>query len=112
MRLDSSLINGTQVIAVRGERIDSAAAIGFKDAVRTATDDGPPRVILDLSDVDFVDSSGLGAIVAVMKFLGPGRKLDLAGLKPDVEKVFQLTRIDTVFGIYGDVDAATSCRAV
>ncbi len=51
-------------------RIDAAVAIQFKDAMRAATDGGPDRVILDLSGVDFIDSSGLGAIVAAMKHLG------------------------------------------
>ena len=107
MELDSSKLNGVQVISVKADRIDSAAAIRFKDAVRAAVDDTTSRVLLDLGQVTFVDSSGLGAIVAVMKFLGPERKLDLAGLTPDVDKVFRLTRMDTVFGIYGDVDSAT-----
>ncbi len=52
---------------------------------------GDSRVILDLSSVKFIDSSGLGAIVAAMKQLGSGRRLDLAGLTPVVEKVFRLT---------------------
>lgn len=111
MELDTTLHNDVLVITVRADRIDSAGAIRFKDAVRAAAGDGPPRVVLDLSPVAFVDSSGLGAIVAVMKFLGPDRRLDLAGLTPDVDKVFRLTRMDTVFGIYGDVDAATSRAA-
>lgn len=111
MELDTTLLDDVLVITVKADRIDSAGAIRFKDAVRAAAGDGPGRVVLDLSPVNFVDSSGLGAIVAVMKFLGPARRLDLAGLTPDVDKVFRLTRMDTVFGIYGDVDAATSRAA-
>lgn len=107
MELDSNILNGVQVISVRASRIDSAGAIRFKDAVRAAVDEEAPRVVLDLGQVGFVDSSGLGAIVAVMKFLGPERKLDLAALTPDVDKVFRLTRMDMVFGIYEDVDSAT-----
>ncbi|MDM8167277.1 STAS domain-containing protein [Roseovarius sp.] len=107
MELDSSSLNGVQVISVMADRIDSAGAIRFKDAVRAVVDEDAPRVVLDLGRVGFVDSSGLGAIVAVMKFLGPERKLDLAALTPNVDKVFRLTRMDTVFGIYGDVDSAT-----
>ena len=43
---------------------------------------------------------GWGAVVAAMKALGPGRKLELAALTPTVEKVFRLTRMDTVFTIH------------
>lgn len=111
MELESSHINGVQVIAVKADRIDSAGAIRFKDAVRAAANERQGRVVLDLAQVSFVDSSGLGAIVAVMKFLGPKRKLDLAGLTPDVDKLFRLTRMDTVFGIYPDAVAATGPAA-
>jgi anti-sigma B factor antagonist len=88
------------VVRVAEDRIDAAVAIRFKDAMRELAQDGPPRVILDLTKVDFLDSSGLGAVVAVMKLLGPARKLELAGLTPTVEKVFRLTRMDQVFTIH------------
>jgi anti-sigma B factor antagonist len=57
-------------------------------------------VVLDMSNVGFLDSSGLGAVVAVMKALGPIRRLELSGLSPTVEKVFRLTRMDSVFIIH------------
>lgn len=97
---------GLQIVAVNEPRIDAAVAIQFKDKMRAETDGGPSRVILDLSQVDFIDSSGLGAIVAAMKQLGSGRKLDLAGLTPAVDKVFRLTRMDSVFALYPTLDAA------
>lgn len=95
-----------QIVAVKDPRIDAAVAIQFKDLMRAETDGGPARVILDLSEVEFIDSSGLGAIVAAMKQLGSGRKLDLAGLTPAVDKVFRLTRMDSVFALYPTLDAA------
>ena len=63
-------------------------------------------MILDLSGVIFIDSSGLGAVVAAMKQLNGVRKLDLAGLTSNVDKVFRLTRMDTVFRIYPSLDDA------
>jgi anti-sigma B factor antagonist len=50
--------------------------------------------------VHFLDSSGLGAVVGVMKLLAPERRLELAGLTPTVAKVFRLTRMDSVFTIH------------
>ncbi|MEM7597539.1 MAG: STAS domain-containing protein [Pseudomonadota bacterium] len=107
MKLDSKQTSAAQVLTPLADRIDAASAIQFKDAVRAATADGPERVVLDLGHVRFVDSSGLGAIVASMKHLGQGRKMDLAALNPDVDKVFRLTRMDTVFDIYANLEAAT-----
>ena len=99
--------NGTmQIVSVHSARIDAAVAIEFKDAMRQATDSGSPIVILDLSEVDFIDSSGLGAIVASMKHMGQSRTLALAGLPPTVDKVFRLTRMDSVFSVFSTLDGA------
>ncbi|TMV04869.1 STAS domain-containing protein [Ruegeria sediminis] len=111
MSLSSRVAGTTQVITVGADRIDAAMAIQFKEDMRAETEGGPERVILDLSAVEFIDSSGLGAIVAAMKQLGGGRRLDLAGLTPVVEKVFRLTRMDTVFTLYPTLDDALSERA-
>jgi anti-sigma B factor antagonist len=59
-----------------------------------------------MSAVDFLDSSGLGAVVAAMKQAGTGRRLELAGLTNLVAKVFSLTRMDTVFVIHTDASSA------
>lgn len=98
---------GAMIVRVNEERIDAAAAIQFKDRMRELTSGGVDRVILDLSRVGFVDSSGLGAIVAAMKFLAPARALELAGLTPNVERVFRLTRMDSVFRIHPAPPEAT-----
>lgn len=94
------------VVSVQDTRIDAAVALAFKDAMRTATDSGKLDVVLDLRQVEFIDSSGLGAIVATMKFLAPDRALILAGLTAAVEKVFKLTRMDSVFSVFGTLDEA------
>ncbi|MCC5957173.1 MAG: STAS domain-containing protein [Natronohydrobacter sp.] len=99
------------VISVIESRLDAAVAITFKDIVRdlTTTEGGP--VILDLSRVEFLDSSGLGAIVGVMKLLGTDRPLEIAGLTPSVRKLFRLTRMDTVFKIHDTVPATNDIAA-
>lgn len=88
------------LVSVQAERIDAAGAIRFKDDMRAVLPRGGGPVLLDLSRVRFLDSSGLGAVVAVMKLLGPDRRLELACLTPSVQKVFRLTRMDTVFTIH------------
>lgn len=88
------------VIRAGQDRIDAACAIQFKDKMRELTRADTPRVVLDLSQVAFLDSSGLGAVVAALKALGPDRKLELSGLTPTVQKVFRLTRMDSIFTIH------------
>lgn len=95
-----------QVVSILDSRIDAPVALAFKDAMRNSTYGGPETVVLDLHKVDFIDSSGLGAIVATMKHLAPSRSLVLAGLTPTVEKVFKLTRMDSVFRVFSSLDDA------
>ncbi len=103
MDLQTTARDDMLIVTAMEDRIDAAGAIQFKDRMRTLVQHPATRVVLDLSRVKFLDSSGLGAVVAVMKLLGPGRKLELAGLTPTVHKVFRLTRMDSVFTIHPDV---------
>lgn len=98
-------------VLVMEDRIDAATAIQFKERMRDVTKDGPPRVVLDMARVQFLDSSGLGAIVAVKKMLAPDRALELSGLTPTVEKVFRLTRMDSVFTIHPSLEVAVAPAA-
>ncbi|WP_208352720.1 STAS domain-containing protein [Pseudaestuariivita rosea] len=111
MQLHSTVENDVMVVIVAEARIDAAVAIKFKDTMREVTRDGPDRIVLDMSKVEFVDSSGLGAIVAAMKLLPKGRVLELASLTPTVDKVFRLTRMNSVFPIHADMQEALSNRA-
>jgi anti-sigma B factor antagonist len=106
MELASKTEERLRIVSVQGSRIDAAVAIEFKDAMRLETDDGPDLVVLDLSRVEFIDSSGLGAIVASMKYMGKERRLALAGLTPTVERVFKLTRMDSVFTVFPTLEGA------
>lgn len=106
MQLKSRELGDLQIVTVEEDRIDAAVAIRFKDSVKEVTATGADLVILDLARVEFVDSSGLGAIVAAMKQLGATRRLDLASLQPAVDRVFRLTRMDSVFTIHENVEAA------
>lgn len=112
MKLSCEAVDGALIVRVEEDRIDAAVAIQFKDRMRQLAEGAEPRVILDLSQVGFVDSSGLGAIVAVMKFLAPDRQLELAALTPNVGKVFHLTRMDSVFAIHADAPARGVGHAV
>lgn len=106
MNLVSEDIGALRVVTVDEARLDAAVAIQFKDSMRKLTESGPGRVVLDLSRVTFLDSSGLGAVVGALKQAGPARSVELAGLTATVAKVFHLTRMDTVFTIHPDINAA------
>ncbi len=100
MQLSADECGGLLVVRAEEDRIDAAVAIQFKERMREVLQTPATRVVLDLSRVGFLDSSGLGAVVAVHKLLAPDRKLELSGLTPAVEKVFRLTRMDSIFTIH------------
>jgi anti-sigma B factor antagonist len=102
----STETNGLSV-TVNATRIDAQAALKFKDAIHDAlTAHDAPRIILNLAQVNFIDSSGLGAIVSIKKHMGSNRQIDLCALNPAVDKVFRLTRMDSIFSIHPDLDSA------
>lgn len=102
MQLSTTSLADGQKITVQEARLDAAVATMFKDSMRTAMAGGAGAVTLDLSQVMFMDSSGLGAVIAILKSMPPGRELRLCGLTPNVMRVFRLTRMDTVFTILDD----------
>ncbi len=110
MPLSSSDHDYAQVIHVDDSRLDASVAIQFKEDFRGLTS-GEMDVILEMSNVEFLDSSGLGSIVAVYKAMGPDRAMALAGLQPAVEKVMTLTRMNTVFAIFPTLDDALAAAA-
>lgn len=106
MQISCEESGGAMVARVCEDRVDAAVAIHFKERMREILQTPADRIVLDLSRVDFLDSSGLGAVVAVMKLAGPERRFELAGLTPTVRKVFRLTRMDQVFTIHAEVPQA------
>jgi anti-sigma B factor antagonist len=99
MRIDWRIVDGTMVLIPPGARIDAAIAVAFKQAVRDALADHAGPVVMDMRGVEFVDSSGLGALVGVLKLRGAAG-LGLAGCQPPVMRVLTLTHMDSVFALF------------
>lgn len=106
--LDVSERDGATVVAVHGD-LDLATAPRLRELAVGRLMAGDRAVVLDLSGVEFLDSTGLGTLVAVLK---RARSLD-AGLalvitRERVRKVFELTALTSAFAIHDDVAAATT----
>jgi anti-anti-sigma factor len=106
MKLNDEERLGVLVVHVVMPRIDALCASAFKEEIAARIEKGHHRLVLDLSDVDFVDSSGLGALVACLKRIGPLGTIAIVGTKGVVSKLFTLTKMDRVFPLYDTVDAA------
>lgn len=106
MLLDARQNHDTTILHARETRLDAAIAIAFKEEFRTHLSPEIRRVVIDLSDVTFLDSSGLGALVAMVRLSGARRSIALVGLTEPVAKVFRLTRMDSVFHVFPTSEAA------
>lgn len=94
------------LIQVEHPRLDAAIAPAFKDEVTTRVAQGERRVLLDLSGVQFMDSTGVGVLVSLLKRMGGDGRIAVIGAGPAVLKLLQLTRLDTLFAICGSEDDA------
>jgi len=87
-------------------RLDAQEAEGFKAHLGQRIQEGQAKIVLDLSRVDFIDSSGLGAIVASLKRLGGHGSLSLCGIRGPIVSLFKLTRMDRVFPMFATEEEA------
>jgi anti-sigma B factor antagonist len=91
------------------QRVDARLAGEFKQQLLALVEAGHPRIALDLSEVDFIDSSGLGAIVGALKQVSGRGDLVIFGVKPAVMNLFRLTRMDKVFRLFpAEADAVAA----
>jgi anti-sigma B factor antagonist len=101
--LQTSVENDLLRVSVPGPRLDAAVARDFKAGVESAWAPGLARMEIDLRAVDFVDSSGVGALLSVYRKLpaSPGA-MRLEGVKPGVRSMLAMLRLDQFFDIRGD----------
>jgi anti-anti-sigma factor len=98
--------SGVTVVAPTG-RLDVAGAPALKDAIGEALKNGSPRVVLDMEGVSFVDSTGLGSVIAALKQIRSSQgDLRLAAPNQQVRVVLELTTLDRVFPYYSTVEEA------
>jgi anti-sigma B factor antagonist len=93
------------IISLNGE-VDVASAPNLNDAVGSVTGPGA-RLILDLTGVSFMDSTGLSALIRTFKMLREaGGELRIVAAGTRVTKLFEVTKLDLVFATYPSVAAA------
>jgi anti-sigma B factor antagonist len=94
------------VLPLNGE-IDLHVSSGIAESLCAMTEKKPKQLIVDLSRVTYVDSSGLAVLIEGMQNVEEyGGKFALAGLQQSVRDIFELARLDQVFRIFPTVDAA------
>lgn len=106
MKIIHERLNGTDVMKLVG-RLDAVSSKGFRKEIATLTESRRCHILLDLSELEFVDSSGLGALVSALRTVNNlGGDIRLAAVKPEVRAILELTRLHRVFAIYSDRQSA------
>jgi anti-sigma B factor antagonist len=100
---------GTTVIRPTSDRLDIEVAAEFRGMLLSLIDQGHRQLVVDLNDVAFIDSSGLGALVSALKTLkrssGPG-DVRLARVQAPVVSLLEIIRLNRVFTSYPSVEQA------
>ncbi|HET6876057.1 MAG TPA: STAS domain-containing protein [Jatrophihabitans sp.] len=112
MRVELSVsrqsVGGYPVVAVSGE-VDVYSAPALKDSLTELMQSGVSTVVVDLTDVAFLDSTGLGALVeARSATTEAGGSLPLVCSQERILKLFTITGLDGVFSIHPTVDEAVA----
>lgn len=107
MQFQIQQIDTVRILQPLEESIDSSVATAFKSRIIDEIQKGHHRIVLDLSQVHFMDSSGLGAIVSILKTLGEDGKLTLCHVHATIRSLFRLTRFERIIPICDSVDEAS-----
>ena len=112
MRFKESIDNGVTIFLLEGE-IDLHYAPVLRSLLQGKVQAGCPALLMDLSEVTFIDSSGLAAIIEYFRDSGEYRGLlCLAGLNETLQTIFEIVRLDKVIPIFATrADALAALKA-
>jgi anti-sigma B factor antagonist len=101
MQLEEKVVGDVVVVTVNGDITLGSGGVGLRDKVRSLIDQGHKKLVLDLSGVSYMDSSGLGELVHVYATMkNKGGSLKLVGLTRRISDLLTITKLVTVFETY------------
>lgn len=106
MTVKSEVRGDATVVTPIGE-VDLTASPVLRQELKKLQSAPPKRLVVDLSQVPYMDSSGVATLVEAMQIARRNNtRLVLCGMQPKVRSIFEIARLDTVFAIAPDADAA------
>ncbi|MCI2290599.1 STAS domain-containing protein [Enterobacter sp. I4] len=102
MNIDTDRLSDVNIMTPSVRRLDASVAAGFKEAIAREIGEDRKALIVDFSKIDFIDSSGLGALVSLLKMMNGKGEMMLCALNPGISNMFTLTRMDRIFRICPD----------
>ena len=111
IRLSTEAHGSVILVRVDETQILADRAASFRAVLLGCVPESGARLAVDLRNVDFLDSSGLGALVSLLKAVRPDGELVLFGVRPSLREILRLTHLDSVFPCEADEAAAISWLA-
>lgn len=103
VKLTSRQVGDVTVIDAAGRITLGEGASAFRDTIRGLVNKGDKKLLLNLAEVSYIDSSGIGELVsAYTTVTNSGGQLKLVGLSKRVKDLLQITKLYTVFEVYDD----------
>src|SRR6476646_3699485 len=103
MTASTRLVGGVTIVDLSGRIVLGDGSAGLRDLVRDLASEGTKKILLNLHDVDYIDSSGLGELVcAFTSMRNKGGELELLNLTKRVRSLLQITKLLTVFDVTDD----------
>ncbi len=100
-------INSKTYVIVPGEEIEVFNASELKDEIMKLIESGYLKIVMDLRNVEYMDSSGLGVIVSTLKKIKTvNGKLIISSPRSSIKQIFELTSLDKVFNVYETLEEA------
>jgi anti-sigma B factor antagonist len=100
MDIDVTQSSGVAIVAPRGD-LDMGTVPDVRRALAGLLDRGQSRLLVDLDDVSYIDSSGIGALIGAMKQArAAGGDVRLCALQDDVRPIFEITRLGQAMTIH------------
>jgi anti-sigma B factor antagonist len=107
LAIASREVDGVTVVELSGRITLGEGSVQLRDMIRDLIGKGQRHILLDLGEVNYIDSSGLGELVsAYTTARNQGASLKLLKLTKKVHDLLQLTKLYTVFDIYDDEASA------
>lgn len=100
MKVDLHMTGDVLVAAIRDPQIDAHTAPVLTQLLEAEIDKGRSRVVVDMSAVSFLDSSGLGALIRLLKHLPEDGSLALCSCRASILELLRLTRLDRILMAY------------
>ena len=107
MTMSSREVNGVSIIDLSGRLTMGETCAAIREEVHDAVSQGARKILLNLADVSYIDSAGLGELTAAFTSVkNRGGALKLLNLTKRVHDLMQITKLYTVFDVYDDERAA------